>query len=158
MSKLNTNNPFYKYLSVEDKEHIRVVEYLENKYPNIIFTHVPGEGRKSPFERYKASLMGTKKGIADFVIFHPKYKLKKDGAGQLYNELHYHGLLIELKAPEHNRVVLKGKNAGKIVKSKGKLSLDQSDLLTKFESIKYKAVCCFGFEEAIKVIDEYFRK
>jgi hypothetical protein len=158
MSKLNPKNPFYKYLSVEDKEHIRVVEYLQNKYPNIIFTHVPAEGRKSQFERYKASLMGTRKGIADFIIFHPKSKLKKDGEGQLYNELHYYGLLIELKAPEHNRVVLKGKNTGKIVKAKGKLSPEQLQLLNRLSSLKYKAVCCFGFEEAIKVIDEYFKK
>lgn len=156
MSKLNTKNPFYKYLSIEDKEHIRVVEYLENKYPTIIFTHVPAEGRKSPFERYKASLMGTRKGIADFIIFYPKYQLKKDGANQLYKELIYHGLLIELKAPEHNRIVLKGKNTGKIVKSKGRASVEQLELLDKLSTIKYKAVCCFGFEEAIKIIDEYF--
>jgi hypothetical protein len=55
-------NPFEKYLTFEDKEHIRVVNYIKDKLPDILAFHVPNEGKKSAFERYKHSLMGALKG------------------------------------------------------------------------------------------------
>lgn len=150
-------NPFAKYLSFEDVEHIKVVNWIKANIPNVISFHVPNEGKKSPFERYKASIMGLLKGCPDFIILHPKHsEIKKDANNQEYRELLYNGLMIELKAQEHNRIVKKGKNEGKVVKSKGKLSLEQSELLDKLNKIKYRAVCCFGSEEAIKEIKSYF--
>ena len=79
-----------------------------------------------------------------------------NGSDVLSKEILYNGLFIELKAPEHNRVVLKGDNAGKIVKTKGKLSPEQKVVLDRLNSIGYQAVCCFGSDEAIKVINDYF--
>jgi hypothetical protein len=144
-------NPFYKFLSVEDKEHIRVVNFIKDKLPEVIAFHVPSEGKKSAFERYKHSLMGNLKGVPDFVFLHPKYK------SNLSQEIEYHGLLIELKAQEHEKVVKKGKDAGKIVKRKGRLSEEQAQIIEKLNNFGFKAVCCFGSDEAIKVIDEYFK-
>lgn len=144
-------NNFSKYLTFEDREHIRLVNYLNDKLPEVVYTHVPSASRKSAFERYKYSLLGVKKGIADIIILCPKY------ASNTSNEVLYHGLLIELKAPEHERVVMKGKKAGKVVKSIGKLSNEQADLIKKLNLFGFKAVCCFGADEAIKVIDEYFK-
>ena len=144
-------NPFYKFLSVEDKEHIRVVNFIKDKLPEVIAFHVPSEGKKSAFERYKHSLMGNLKGVPDFVFLHPKYK------SNLSQEVEYHGLLIELKAQEHEKVVKKGKDAGKIVKRKGRLSEEQAQIIEKLNNFGFKAVCCFGSDEAIKVIDEYFK-
>jgi hypothetical protein len=72
--------------------------------------------------------------------------------------LKYHGLAIELKAPEHNKVVLKGKNEGKIVKIKGSVSKEQKELIDKLNNIGYKAICCYGAEESIKEIKEYFKE
>lgn len=143
-------NPFEKYLTFEDKEHIRVVNYIKDKLPDILAFHVPNEGKKSAFERYKHSLMGALKGCPDFVFICPKFKSidSKDVA--------YYGLLIELKAQEHKRIVIKGKDAGKIVKSKGKLSDEQKKVLDKANNIGFKAVCCFGADEAIEVINDYF--
>jgi hypothetical protein len=150
-------NPFEKWLTYEDKEHVKVVNWLKQNLPNIISFHVPNEGRKSPFERYKASIMGLLKGCPDFIILHPKHsEPKKDNSGNLYKELIYNGLMIELKAPEHERVVKKGKNEGKFVKSKGKLSEEQKIVLEKLNKLKYKAICCFGADESIKEIKEYF--
>ena len=144
-------NNFYRFLTVEDLEHIRVVNYLNDKLPEVIYTHVPSASRKSAFERYKYSLLGVKKGIADIIILFPKY------ASNTSKEVIYHGLLIELKAPEHERVVKKGKKEGKTVKYVGKLSDEQADILEKLNKFGFKAVCCFGADEAIKVIDDYFK-
>jgi hypothetical protein len=143
---LNQNNPFYKYLTYEDKEHARVVEFMKQKYPEVVFFHIPNEGKKSAFERYKHSIMGALEGCPDFVFLHPK---------SIGERLIYHGLLIELKAPEHNRIVLKGKKAGTIVKAKGKLSPEQAVLIEKINKSNYKAVCCFGYDESIEVIKKY---
>ena len=150
-------NGWYKYLTVEDKEHIEVVNWIKTNLPAIVCFHVPNEGKKSPFERYKSSMMGILKGCPDFIILHPKHsETKDDGNGNKYKILEYNGLMIELKAPEHNRVVLKGKNEGKIVKTKGKLSPEQAEVLKKLNALKYRAVCCYGSKEAIQEIENYF--
>lgn len=143
-------NPFEKYLTFEDREHIRVVNYIKDKLPEIIAFHIPNESKKSAFERYKHSLMGALKGCPDFVFMYPKYK--KDTS-----IIEFYGLFIELKAQEHNRVVMKGENAGKLVKTKGKLSNEQKDVIDRLSQIGYKAVCCFGSDDAINIIDEYFK-
>lgn len=143
-------NPFDKFITFEDREHIRVVNYIKDKLPDVVAFHIPNESKKSAFERYKHSLMGALKGCPDFAFMFPKYKSLDS------KEILYHGLFIELKADEHSKVVLKGKDAGKIVKRKGKLSEEQKIVLEKLNNIGYQAVCCFGSDEAIKVINNYF--
>ena len=148
---------FWDWLTYEDKEHIKVVNFLKEKLPDILAFHVPNEGKKSPFERFKTSLMGILKGCQDFIILHPKHsEIKTDSNGAQYRELLYNGLMIELKAPEHNRIVATGKNEGKVVKTKGKLSKEQEDVIGRLNKAKYRAVCCFGAEEAINEIKNYF--
>lgn len=153
------SNPFDKFLSIEDIEHVKVVNFLKEIYPNVIAFHVPNEGKKTAFQAYKTSIMGILKGCPDFIVLHPKHQpvTKEDAQGRAYLELQHYGLLIELKAPSHNRTVKNGKNAGKIVKSEGKLSSHQKELITRLNKIKYKAVCCFGANEAIKELDEYLK-
>jgi hypothetical protein len=143
-------NPFQKFLTVEDAEHIRVVNHIKDKLPGVVAFHVPNEGKKSAFERYKHSLMGALRGCPDFVFLWPKPKSRES------KEILYSGLLIELKAPEHKRVVLRGKQAGQIKKTKGKLSEEQNIILSRLNDAGYLAKCCFGAEEAIKTIDDYF--
>lgn len=150
-------NNFAKFLSYEDTEHVQVVNFLKDKLPSdVIWFHVPNESKKSAFERYKHSIMGSKKGMSDFVFTHPKYKIKELSDGKKQTTLVYHGLFLELKSPEHNHVVKKGKDAGKIKKVKGTLSPEQKIIIEKLNKVKYKAVCCWGAEDAINVIKEYF--
>ena len=144
-------NNFSKFLTFEDNEHIRVVNYIKDKLPDILAFHIPSEGKKSPYERYKHSIMGNLKGLPDFVFLSPKYVSNSS------KEIIYNGLFIELKAQEHNRIVLKGAKAGKVVKAKGKLSDEQKVVIEKLNEIGYKAVCCFGSDEAIAIIDDYFK-
>ena len=145
-------NPYEKHLTFEDREHIRVVNYIKDKLHEVIAFHVPNEGLKSPFERYKHSLMGALKGCPDFVFLHPKFKPNEP------IQVLYHGLTIELKVQEHKRIVMKGKDAGKIVKTKGVLSKEQAEVLERLNKNGYKALCCFGSDEAIAVINDYFKE
>jgi hypothetical protein len=150
-------NNFNRFLGVEDNEHISTIRFLQQNHSDKIFFHINNEGRRTPFERYKYSLFGKIKGLPDIAIMHPKYsEIKKDSNGENYKQLLYLGLFLEIKAPEHNRVVLKGKNEGKIVKAKGKLSPEQSEILERLNRLKYLAVACFGADEAISEIKKYF--
>lgn len=77
-------NPFDKYLTKEDLLHIDVINYLKLQYGkrDIRILHCPNEGRRTPFERYKAKLLGLQAGWPDLMIF-------EKGT--------YSGLAIELK-------------------------------------------------------------
>ncbi len=75
---------FKKYLGPEDRLQIAVNNYLSIAYPKALFCHVPNEGKRSPFERYKFKELGGKAGIPDVLVFTPSKQ--------------YSGLAIELKA------------------------------------------------------------
>jgi len=77
-------NPYSKYLGKEDILQNRIMRYLEDTYPNALYTHVANEGKRSPFEQYKMKYLGTKPGVPDVMIFTPNKN--------------YNGLAIELKA------------------------------------------------------------
>lgn len=63
-------NPFDKYLSKEDKLQNAVMQYLSTQYPKVFAIHVPNEGKRSPFERYKFKYLGGVAGVPDVLIFH----------------------------------------------------------------------------------------
>jgi hypothetical protein len=76
-------NPFNKYLTKEDKLQHRIISYLKYQYPRVLYTHVPNEGKRSVFERYKFKYLGAKAGVPDLLIFKPNKT--------------YCGLALELK-------------------------------------------------------------
>ena len=78
-----STNPFYKYLTKEDKLQHSIISYLQYQHPKILFTHVPNEGKRSKFERYKFKYLGAKAGVPDILIFYANNK--------------HNGLAIELK-------------------------------------------------------------
>lgn len=67
---MRNKNPFDKYLTEEDKLHISVVTYVTLQYPNALIHHSPNEGRRTPFERYKVSKLGLKKGFPDLIVIY----------------------------------------------------------------------------------------
>tara|TARA_R100001163_G_C5065066_1_gene202872 strand:- start:2069 stop:2443 length:375 start_codon:yes stop_codon:yes gene_type:complete len=77
------SNPFDKYLGKEDRMQNKVMNYIKHNYKNAVFTHISNEGKRSPFERYKMKILGSKAGVPDIMIFTPNK--------------HYNGLAIELK-------------------------------------------------------------
>lgn len=59
------------------------MNYISTQYPKVFAIHVPNEGKRSPFERYKFKYLGGVSGVPDILIFHRKAFLS--------------GLAIELK-------------------------------------------------------------
>lgn len=78
--------------------------------------------------------MGTKAGFPDLFVFVPK-------GG-------YHGLFIELKTP-------KGKTADGKTRRAGEVSDNQEMMIELLSSQGYKAVVCYGYDEAVQAIKEY---
>ena len=76
-------NPYEKYLSKEDRFQNFIMKYVKYQYPDVLCVHVPNEGRRSPFERFKLKYLGAVAGIPDVLIFQPNSE--------------YSGLAIELK-------------------------------------------------------------
>lgn len=81
---MRAKNHYYNYLGKEDKMQNELMIYIETKHPKAICTHIPNEGKRTPFEQYKMKYLGTKPGIPDLMIFTPN--------------LNKGGLAIELKA------------------------------------------------------------
>ncbi len=76
-------NPFDKYLTNEDKMQNSVMNYTKLKYPKVLAAHIPNEGKRTPFERYKLKYLGAVSGMPDIMIFH--------------QNSNFSGLAIELK-------------------------------------------------------------
>ena len=82
---MTKRNPYEKFLTIENREQKRCVEWL-NYYPptkNVLWFHPAGEGNRSAYERYLFSVLGGKRSVPDFLFF------KRRGG--------YCGLAIELK-------------------------------------------------------------
>ena len=95
LNELTLSNPFEKYLGREDIFQHQVMEYLKTKYPGVYAIHVPNEGKRSPFERFKFKYLGGQAGIPDILIF--------------FSNKNYNGLAIELKVaynkPTENQLI-----------------------------------------------------
>jgi hypothetical protein len=77
-------NPYDKYLGKEDVLQRGVIAYMKAQYPQAFVVHIPNEGRRSMFERYKFKTLGGVSGMPDIMVFNPNNKRN--------------GLAIELKA------------------------------------------------------------
>jgi hypothetical protein len=74
---------FRDYLSKEDLLQESCVKYLQFKHKEFLWFHVPNEGKRSAFERYKFKLLGSSSGVSDIIILEQNKNSK--------------GLAIELK-------------------------------------------------------------
>ena len=62
-------NHYIKYLGKEDILQHQVYNYFLYTYRNkALFFHVPNEGRRTPFERFKAKYLGMIPGIPDIIM------------------------------------------------------------------------------------------
>lgn len=124
------SNPFWKFLKKEDHLQIQLAQWLSYQFPDVLWIHIPNEGKRTPFERFLFSLLGTAKGASDMIFFEPR--------GQ------YHGLAIELKVTYDN-------------KSKNQPSKDQLLFVKKMNDRGYKALVCWDYDEAEKEIKQYLK-
>ena len=88
------------------------------------FYHVPNGGGRSRIEAGILYGQGLHKGWPDYGLDLPRRQ--------------YHGLRIELKAPDGS-----------------KPEQEQLDILARLESVGYKVNVCWGFEEAKDALDRY---
>jgi hypothetical protein len=117
-------------MRIEQEHQIAVVHYLRVRYPSVVFTCAPGNA-KSARQGAINKQMGYTPGIPDLLIFYP--------CGI------WHGLTIEMKAP-------KGPT-----NKKGYPSKEQKEIGASLRNIGYRHEVCYGSDEAIKVIDDYFK-
>lgn len=111
----------------ESREQMLVVAYVQNKYPDALFTSALGGSHTASIqERVRRKRLGYRKAWPDLTFLEPR------GI--------FHGLVIELK-----------KTGGRCDDP------DQIDFLIEADKRGYKAVCCIGYQVAIKVIDAYFK-
>lgn len=95
----------------------------------LLWYHTPNERRASVSELINLTAQGMKKGVPDNFIAEPRGK--------------YHGLYIELKREK---------------KSLSRKSPEQREWIKKLNEAGYKAVFCYGAEEAKRAVLEYLEK
>ena len=88
--------------------------------------HIGNGGLRTITEAKRFKAEGVKAGVSDLCLPVPL-----NG---------YHGMYIEMKRPDH----------------KNKPTAKQKDWLEYFNSVGYKAVVCYGYEEAVKEIQRYY--
>ncbi len=114
---------------LEDDHQIALMRWAvcaKGEWPELdLLHHIPNGGKRSPREAARFRRMGVKPGIPD--LFLPAARPP------------YHGLYIELKAPD------------------GRATQLQRDTLAKLAARGYAAVVCFGWSEARRTIITYLK-
>ena len=114
----------------ESIEQQTVIRYLKFKVPNANVTSSIAGVKVSMFTMQALKRCGYAPGTPDLMIFEPRKG--------------YHGLFIEMKT---------GKT---IYTERGKATSEQLEWQEKLKVRGYAAHICYGADEAIKIIDEYF--
>ena len=112
----------------EANEQEIVIRYLNLAYPKALYCASAGGLWTTPSQANKMTRTGYVKGFPDLFIYEPRKE--------------FHGLAIEMK------------------RKKGKGSVTSPQQIWWQDELRnkgYNSYICFGSEEAIKIIDEYFR-
>lgn len=122
MKKVDT-----RYFTPEDHILYQVVCYVDLQYRNVLYVHVPNEGRgKISFSQMrKVKALGVKAGVSDLLFFEARHG--------------YHGLAIELKTKD------------------GQVSKSQRTFLANLKERGWMTSVARSLEGAITLIDEYFK-
>ena len=113
--------------SLEQQAVITYCNFQKWRLPNSDrIYHIPNGGKRSATEAIRLRAEGVKPGVSDLCLPVPL-----NG---------FHGLYIEMKRPDH----------------KNKPTKEQKDWLEYFNSVGYKAVVCYGYEEAVTEIQRYY--
>lgn len=140
----------------EALEQQKLIQWLRIK--KITFTSMPNENRWSGVIRgLLIKLLGQKRGtqVAAKISSSIENSMRAEGKQKGYPDLiidepsvYYYGLRIELKRA---RKQLKTK----LSTAHTKVSPEQEEWINKLNKKGYKALVCYGADEAIKVIEDY---
>jgi hypothetical protein len=101
--------------------------YLSLQHPQVVFIHVPNEGRRSPQAGARAKRQGVRSGVSDLLIWSPVAGRKP------------HGLALELKSPT------------------GRLTDSQRDWFADMERVGWITATAKEFEAARRIIDDFVK-
>jgi hypothetical protein len=121
----------------EFAEHKQICQYIRYQYPDVIFFSDLSGIKMSIGLAVKLKSLKSSKGIPDLFIAEPK-----NG---------YNGLFLEIK--ETGKKVFKKDTVTPIDDHVAQ----QIHVLTQLRGKGYKAGFAFGYEDAIKIIDNYFK-
>ena len=133
-SKKRTGGGYTSYLTKEQKEHSKIVEFIRwnPKTKNTLWFHTMNEGKRTPFERFLWEVLGGRKGVSDFVFLTPRKG--------------FHGLIFEHK-PEGTLVYRRNGTC---------YFPDQEGFLKDAAAEGFKAEFTIGTEQAITLLKDYF--
>ena len=121
------NNTLTFKIENEMDLHVKVVSFLEKRYPHSLFTITLGENQDTVHKKIDSFKKGYLHGSPDLII----------------NNLHKHytGFCIEFKSPKGN----------------GVLSPDQSMILLQYQNNGFKTLVSHDYDHIIEQVIEYFR-
>ena len=123
--------PKFQNLPSEHEEQVATVEYIERKYPKVLFwanpngAHLSGNIKQRSAQMNKLKAEGFLPGVADLTIFEPRGK--------------YSAMFLEMKRSDGG----------------GGASDNQLDFIREVEKRGAFAAVAKGFEEAKEFIDNY---
>lgn len=110
---------------------VAIVNYLRAKYPGALWTASSAGMKTNVITAMRFKAMGVQPGFPDIAIYEPR------GI--------YRGLFIELKRPKARG------------SSRGTVSPHQTRWIDGLNRRGYKAVICYGFDDARKILDDYMK-
>lgn len=113
-----------------------VSRYLKLQYPDVVFTCDSSGIRLTIGQATALKAQRSTHKIPDMIILKPNAE--------------YHGLILELKSEDSSPYLKDGSL------SKGQHIQEQNQTLTALLNIGYYAVFAVGFDNAKKIIDDYF--
>lgn len=125
----------------------QIAQYIRMKYPTAMFHHDFGSGVKLTMGQAvrQKKLNGGLRAWPDLLIAEPAPRCVDGSWNHEYN-----GLFIELKREGTRLKKKNGDWANQHIR-------EQADVLERLEFRGYRAVFAVGFDEAVKVIDDYFQ-
>lgn len=134
------------YESLEQRAVIKWARLAQKQYPPLKWLHCSLSGVKlrSPQEASRLKAEGLVSGICDLMLPFPKYYYCPNQCGA--KRFLYAGLYIEMKKRN-----VKGQ-------TKGLVSASQKEFIEYANNVGYKAIVCYGAEEAISSIKEYLKE
>ncbi|HHT9135863.1 MAG TPA: hypothetical protein ACFYEK_01320 [Candidatus Wunengus sp. YC60] len=149
--------PRKKQSKQEENLQIKVCNYIRLKYPHLIFNCDIASGMRLPiYIAAKCKKMRSGRGYPDLFIAYPKkqYHGYPIPLGEEDDPEHaptiYHGLFLELK-----------KEGTRLRKGNGSMASphleEQEAILSKLRSCNYMAYFAVGYDQAIKIIDNYLK-
>src|ERR1700761_1820448 len=150
-----------KLIATETQEQIALIEWANThtmrptfnfcdpkitKREDIVITprigdylfHIPNQGKRSLRLGYEFTKLGLKKGIPDLMFAYPVSKSVSQGCSCCFETIQFSGLFIEMKR-----------------RAKSVIAPAQKKMMQLFESVGYKCVVAYGWEEDRDAILEY---